>query len=205
MLKRHAAGSLLGGFLASRGWVAQGAFVLVTLVVAVLAVPELHGVPFSQDRSVFRLVWLSCVPGALASGFLAPPGEIECSFPVRPLGLVRFRWVVSLALFPVAVHAAAQVMLGGFQPWVSAWFLRNHLLMLSISLIAGSVAWPSVAWAPSCVYVLVCWFLGTRDAFGGAWWWAVPNHLPDRPVGWVLAVVAFGWAAARQLSKPARC
>jgi hypothetical protein len=204
MLKTRAARPLVLLFLASRGWLGQAVFLVTVLVVAVLAVPDLEGVPFVSDRSVFRLVWVSCVPGVVVAGFLAPPGDVERSFPIRPAGIVRLAWVLSLALLPGCMHALTQLLIGTYDPLISAWFLRNHVLMLAIGLITSTRVTPSATWLPGCLYLLLCWFLGAKDSVGASWWWALPNHLPEDPWAGVIAAVAISYGAVLHYLGPAR-
>lgn len=193
---------LLVSFLATRGWGGQAAFLAASLA-ALLARPDVQEVPLAQNRTTFLLVWLSCAPGALAAGFMAPSSEREASFPGRPVGLLRAMWFVGLALLPSVVHVLGQAA-GGIDPWVTWWYFRNHLLFLGIAGVASWMCVPAVAWIPGCGYLLVCWFLGTKDAMATPWWWALPNHLPDEPMAAVVAVGLWVTALALQRVGPSR-
>ncbi len=188
-------------FLRSRGLVAHGAFLVVSALAAAFAVAELDGVPLSAARSVLRLSWLACLPGVMVAGFAAPPGDAELRAPRRPLAWWRLGWFGALLLVPVALclvfHPEAASLEG-------VWFARNHAFMLSLSLLAAQVLRPSAAWLPGTWYLLVCWFLGTKDGLGTPWWWALPGYGPYDPAAGAITVVMTLGAAWTTVARPAR-
>lgn len=188
-------------FLRSRGLLSQGSFVVVSALTAAFAVAELDGVPLSAARSVLRLSWLACLPGVMVAGFAAPPGDMELRAPRRPLARWRLVWFGGLLLIPVALCLAfhpGQARLEG------VWFIRNHAFMLSLSMLAARLLRPAAAWLPGTWYLLLCWFLGTKDGFGTPWWWALPGQGPYEPVAGAVTIamtLAAAWCTA---SAPAR-
>lgn len=190
--------------LRSRGLPAQVLYLAVSVAVAILAVPELDGVPLLDNRAVFRLVWLSCIPGVLATAFLAPPGPLEECLPGRPLGAIRAGWVLMLALLPPLFHALTQGLAPSPEPGWSWWFLRNHLLFLMLGVTVSAFLPGRSAWLPGSLYLLLCWFAGTRDAIATPRAWAVPNQPPDAAWTWVLSLSLLGCGLALQLRHPSR-
>ncbi len=188
-------------FLRSRGLVAHGVFLAATVVAALWGGVELDGVPLSTTRAAVRLVWLACVPGVLVAGFAAPPGDLEDRAPRRPMGWWRLTWFAGLLAVPTAIVLALRpegVAVEGL------WFVRNHALMVSLSLLSAQVLRPAAAWLPGTCYLLLCWFLGTHDAEGTPWWWALPAHLPYAPVAGAITVATTVAAGVVTFRAPAR-
>ncbi len=195
MLKARSLATL---FLQSRGHWQQVVFILVSLVAAVFAVADLQRIPLDENRNIFQLAWLSCIPAVFAANLLAPPGQLEKSLPRYPVGIFRVSYAAILALFPVITHVIAQVILGSFDPLYGLWFARNHFLMLGLALLVTKFAPPVFAWIPGSFYLLLCWFLGTKDIVGNPWWWALPNYYPNSILVLVLAVLLLAIGIAWQ-------
>lgn len=190
-------------FVRSRGPWQQMVYVVASFIAGLFAVVQLQGVPLAEDRTVIRLVWLSCVPGMLAAGLLSPCGTVEEVLPRRPVGAIRLGWVLGVALLPILFQVLGQGLLGRSDLIQTSWFSRNHLFMLGVSLVASRYLIAAAAWVPGCLYLLLCWFLGTSDNAGTPRWWALPHYLPDLVVPWILTGAVFGVGAWLQYLRPA--
>lgn len=202
MLTRASTKGLVWLFVWSRGPWQQVAYLVISFIVGLFAVAELQGVPLSEDRTVIRLVWLSCVPGVIAAGLLAPCGTAEEVLPRRPVGVIRLGWVLGVTVLPILLQILGQGLSGELDPTTTLWFSRNHLFMLGMSLIASRYLIAAASWVPGCVYLLLCWFLGTSDNAGTPWWWAFPHYLPDLVAPWIFAGVVYGAGVWMQYLRP---
>lgn len=181
-------------FARSRGIGTGALFLLVSIVSAALASSEMVAVPLAEDRNSLLLTWMSCLPAVVATPLFAPPDHArEVAFPGRPLATLRVGWLATLTAASPLLYVLAQSG-SGAEADFAWWYARNHLLLLGGGAVASTWLGPATAWLPGAVFSLATWFVGTKDAAGTPWPWALlqqhPGSVPAAVVTGTLCVAA---------------
>ena len=153
-----------------------------------------------RDAAVAQAIMASCIPGIIAAQCVQPASrDRELCWPHRTTGRLRLALALWLVLLPVACRVIAS--LHGSSWLVTMLYCRNVLLLTAVSLLSAQVLPGSAAWAPSTIYSLACWFLGTMDLAGTAEPWALVNmpywHRPTLVLTALLTVAALVLARHR--------
>ncbi|MEA5646540.1 MAG: hypothetical protein R5N60_03655 [Cutibacterium granulosum] len=147
-----------------------------------------------------QAIMASCIPGIIAAQCVQPASrDRELCWPHRTTGRLRLALALWLVLLPVACRVITS--LHGSSWLVTMLYCRNVLLLTAVSLLSAQVLPGSAAWAPSTIYSLACWFLGTMDLAGTAEPWALVNmpywHRPTLVLTALLTVAALVLARHR--------
>ncbi|MDO4413316.1 hypothetical protein [Cutibacterium sp.] len=174
--------SCFGWFLRSRGLAVVLIYLIAGVVCAYHSGGDLVGVPISEGRSVDVGLGTSSVCGLIAAVlFSSPDPQRERAFPDVPIRAMRVVWAVIVLVWPVTWVVLFNLDQPDSQWWV-LWFIRNHVLLAGMAMVASvllSVAW---AWLPGTIFVLLCWVIGTKDSAATPYWWALLDQSPFDPL-----------------------